>query len=64
MLAGTQQFHSPFVKRFISPDSPGYLGANGDLLSFNLYAYCSNNPVMYIDPSKKAAAIYRGNLIR
>ena len=36
--------------RFISPDAPSYLGANGDLNSYNLYAYCSNNPVMYTDP--------------
>ena len=28
-----------------------YLGANGDIYSYNLYAYCSNNPVMYTDPS-------------
>ena len=37
--------------RFISPDDTEYLGANGDLNSYNLYAYCSNNPVMYTDPS-------------
>ena len=36
--------------RFISPDHVEYLGANGDLNSYNLYAYCSNNPVMYADP--------------
>ena len=39
------------MKRFISADAIGYLGANGDLISYNLYAYCSNNPVMHIDPS-------------
>ena len=27
------------------------LGANGDINSFNLFAYCSNNPVNYYDPS-------------
>ena len=27
------------------------LGSNGDLLSYNRYLYCSNNPVMYTDPS-------------
>ena len=58
------RYYDSAICRFISPDSIEYLGANGDLTSFNLYAYCSNNPVMYIDPSKKAAAIYRGNLIR
>ena len=37
--------------RFVSPDNMGYLGANGDLSSYNLYAYCSNNPIMFTDPS-------------
>ena len=31
------------------------LGANGDLNSYNLYAYCSNNPVMYVDPTGEIA---------
>ncbi|HBL85010.1 MAG TPA: hypothetical protein DDZ99_08975, partial [Clostridiales bacterium] len=35
--------------RFINAD--GLLGANGDLLAYNLFAYCSNNPVNYDDPS-------------
>ena len=34
----------------IAPDDVSYLGAN-DRLSYNLYAYCSNNPVMYVDPT-------------
>lgn len=25
------------------------MNANGDLLGYNMYAYCSNNPVMYTD---------------
>lgn len=45
------RFYDPSVGRFISPDDLSYLGANGDLLSYNLYAYCSNNPVNYSDPS-------------
>ena len=27
------------------------MGANNDMLSYNLFAYCSNNPVNRIDPS-------------
>ena len=27
------------------------MNANGDLIGFNMYAYCSNNPVNYADPS-------------
>ncbi len=45
------RYYDPVASRFVSPDSAEYLGANGDLNSYNLYAYCSNNPVMYIDPS-------------
>ena len=44
------RYYDPNVKRFINADSISYLGANGDLQAFNLYAYCSNNPVMNIDP--------------
>ena len=48
------RYYDPVVGRFISPDDPGYLGANGDLAGYNLYAYCSNNPVMYEDPEGKS----------
>lgn len=45
------RYYDPQVKRFINADDISYLGANGDLEAYNLYAYCSNNPVMYTDPS-------------
>ena len=45
------RYYDSNTGRFISPDDVSYLGANGDLLSYNLYAYCSNNPVMYVDPT-------------
>ena len=47
---GTRWYSTQF-RRFLSPDDISYLGANGDLNSYNLYAYCSNNPVMYADPT-------------
>lgn len=37
--------------RFINADDTAYLGADGTLLSNNLFAYCSNNPVNKIDKS-------------
>ena len=43
------RYYDGYTGRFISPDSLEYLGANGDLNSYNLYAYCGNNPVMYSD---------------
>ena len=46
------RYYDPAVGRFISPDDVSLLGANGDLPSCNLYAYCSNNPVNFYDPTK------------
>lgn len=43
------RYYNPEIGRFISSD--GLLGQKGDILSTNMYAYCANNPVMYIDPS-------------
>ncbi len=44
------RYYDPEIYRFISPDSIDYLDPSvvGGL---NLYIYCLNNPVMYIDPS-------------
>ena len=36
------------------------MNANGDLIGFNMYAYCSNNPVVYIDDTG-TDAIYVAN---
>ncbi len=43
------RYYDPQVGRFISPDA--YLNGNGDIIGYNMYAYCSNNPVMYVDPT-------------
>ncbi|MBQ7789195.1 MAG: hypothetical protein IJ398_06035 [Clostridia bacterium] len=51
------RYYDPKVGRFISADDIGYLGANGDLQAFNLFAYCSNNPVMYVDPTGKIGIV-------
>ncbi len=33
------------IGRFISSDDTAYLGATGTVTSYNLFAYCENNPV-------------------
>ncbi|HBL84814.1 MAG: hypothetical protein A2Y17_01510 [Clostridiales bacterium GWF2_38_85] len=38
------RYYDPQVGRFINAD--GLLGANQDLAGYNLFAYCSNNPVL------------------
>ena len=45
------RYYNPAIFRFISADSISYLGADGTLVSYNLFAYCNNNPVMYSDPT-------------
>lgn len=44
------RYYDPHTCRFINADDILYLGASGDLISLNLYAYCSNNPVIGYDP--------------
>ena len=43
------RYYDPAIRRFINAD--GYVNANGDFVGFNMYAYCGNNPVMYVDPT-------------
>ena len=41
------RYYDPNVGRFLNAD--GSVNANGDLIGFNMFAYCSNNPVMLTD---------------
>ncbi len=41
------RYYNPEIGRFISPDV--VIGANEDMLSYNLYAYVSNNPISNCD---------------
>ncbi len=41
------RYYNPEIGRFINADA--ILGANKDILGYNLYAYCSNNPLIYAD---------------
>ena len=50
------RYYDPAIKRFINAD--GYINSNGDFLGFNMYAYCGNNPVMYVDYSGEGIATY------
>ncbi|WBW98142.1 S8 family serine peptidase [Oceanirhabdus sp. W0125-5] len=43
------RYYDPKIGRFTTEDS--YWGKDSDPLSLNLYTYCTNNPVMYLDPS-------------
>ena len=43
------RYYDAAIGRFINADSLNYLGANRDLAAYNLFAYCSDNPVNKID---------------
>ena len=44
------RYYDPAVGRFISADNLNYLEP-GVINGLNLYAYCGNNPIKYVDPS-------------
>lgn len=41
------RYYSPKIRKFITPDSE--IGDVGNIENYNLFAYCINNPVMYLD---------------
>ena len=43
------RYYDSEIGRFISPDSIEYLDAES-INGLNLYCYCMNNPIMYVDP--------------
>ena len=47
------RYYDPEVGRFLSADSIEYLDPE-TINGLNLYAYCNNNPVMYVDPTGHA----------
>ena len=49
-VTGTR-YYDPKVGRFINADSALY----HDLLGYNMYAYCENNPVNYVDYTGESA---------
>lgn len=44
-----ERYYNPELGRFVDADSLG--GKVGELLSHNVFAYCTNNPVNLDDPS-------------
>ena len=50
------RYYDPQVRRFISADDMAYLGADGTITGYNLFAYCANNPNEYEDQTGHSAA--------
>ena len=57
------RFYDANTGRFINADEPTLIGANGGVVSNNLFAYCDNNPVMKSDPTGHIAANVIGVII-
>ena len=50
------RYYDPETGRFINADDVSYLDPE-TIHGLNLYAYCLNNPVMYVDPRGNSAAL-------
>ena len=51
----TTRYYSPNMHRFLNAD--GVLAANQDINAYNLFAYCSNDPVNYMDETGQGRTI-------
>ncbi|MCR6545180.1 RHS repeat-associated core domain-containing protein [Dehalobacterium formicoaceticum] len=54
------RYYDPSTGRFISEDP--YEGSIDNPLSLNLYTYCSNNPIKFVDPSGFVPVVLRDAL--
>ena len=43
-------YYDPEVGRFLNADEAVFLGTNNRILSYNLFSYCKNGPVLCADP--------------
>ena len=43
------RYYDPEVGRFVNGDEAAYLGVSGNVLGYNLFSYCENNPIMNVD---------------
>ena len=56
------RYYSPELCRFISPDDVEYLNPE-NINGLNLYCYCLNDPIMYLDPSGHFVIPYPAKII-
>ena len=59
------RYYDSQTKRFINADDMCHLGEGSNLSTFNLYVYCYNSPIIFIDPtgtSGLAGALFSGAL--
>ena len=49
------RYYDPTTGRFVNADDVYYMGNNGNLLDFNLFMYCCNNPTNHSDNNGHAS---------
>ena len=57
------RYYDPAIGRFINADEIDFLGSEGTFASYNLFAYCGNNPVNRVDDSGQLGNWIIGGLI-
>ena len=55
------RFYDPETGRFLNADDVGYIGLDDKNISFNLFAYCNNDPVNNLDFDGYAQKVSLGN---
>ena len=55
------RYYDPVMGRFVNAD--GYVSTGTGLMGHNMFAYCNNNPVMYVDPSGEFLGVALGALL-
>ena len=46
------RYYDPVTKRFLNADA--FLSTGQGLTGFNMFAYCGNNPILYVDPTGRS----------
>ena len=57
------RYYDPNTGRFINADDTNYLNATGTVLGCNLFAYCENDPVNFVDPRGNSQLIVRRSVV-
>ena len=57
------RYYDPETGRFLNADDVNFIGYSGEVLSYNMFAYCENNAVNNSDPSGCIAANIVGAVI-